>query len=1361
MSFDSVWPIMNGHTVGNGRPEDPMEKFSVLNDRLKPAKDKNGVEVYRYGNFHGDTLLADKQTSLTGILLDLRKVLTLQNAPAVSKVILKKLAGKGVDETALAQLVGSMPIDSALRASLIQKGVQEKYDKMLHPPLTYLGDAFQYRAPDGKFNSVLHPHLGQAGAPYAKSVPSKTHPLGALPDPGDVFDRLMARKPEGRNSPSGLSSMLIYHATIIIHDIFRTNDSDKNISDSSSYLDLSPLYGYTMEMQRNVRDNEFKLGLLKPDTFAEDRLLRQPPGVCIYLVMYNRYHNYAARQLKRINENGRFSVPTKFDDTKLLAIAASRDCIPDSERNDDFKEGVEEYEKAWRVWEKQGQKPLDAKDKAYDKAEKRMRNLLEGRGDAAQIDKFEKAYEAAWDKLDDDLFNTARLITCGMYVNISIHDYLRALMGFHQYNTNFTLDPRVAMDKHKNVSRGLGNQVTVEFNLLYRFHCAISQEDEKYTEKFMKETMEEVAERAAAKQTESKKASNSTSVDVPDPKSLTMMQFAGLAAELSKESQKDPWLVEFGLKNDESQTFKRNTITGLFDDQKMINQLRKSMDDPISQFGPRNVPRSLKNVEIMGILQARKCYLRVFHTREIGTLNDFRDFFGLGRHESFEKISQNPEIQNALRDLYDHPDKVELYPGIFCESFADMGADPGPSGLDSALWAAIFSDAITLVRSDRFYTVDWNTNSLTSWGMKEVTPDDTLKSSVFHRLLQRAFPEWYPYDSIRFFHPFYTSQTNAKYAIQQGYGSMFQMTQDTRDPTCTRASDARKPHKPLVLTRYDDIRAVLATGADEIIHPAYTNYENLPKQVQEALLSIKTRSATAEEATCSPEDTRMTKAYFAAHMRAILEREAITMSDDEERGPIYQVDVTRDVAIPVITRCIADFLGFGDQIRSIENPKAKYSENEIYQHITNCQVFLSYNADETKLLKRRTAFKESMEFLLTLAEGGNILEASRWGVVKTFRGLFKATAIDDHGKASESMRALGRSVAATILREERDTGKAAAILLLTALDVAYISVLAFTAVLDRLLQGAYDSAQKHPSGSSDWFEIQKLAMTDDDESDETIQVKILEAQRQSVKLPFIRKVVKDGLRIPVNGKEIPVAQGQTIVCDIYEAMKALSPGQLQSHTHLNYISSLSRSIIHFNPKTIALHALTAMIKTMAQLKNLRRGHTSQGFVKKIEIDQTYEGYANFMAPGRMQMIAHDAKISKEKLRRFEAGESLSASEEKSLRQRVEDAEKVFSEDVLKPKADTYLTAEWDEMVPFPTTWKIRFDGYGTSDYMTKDGRSMLRPEPQPDSFPPFYQPQGASHWGGTFGEKVPDKTPADMEDVKTKGCGVPVPSCLH
>lgn len=50
------------------------------------------------------------------------------------------------------QLVGSLPENSANRAAFIQSQVIAEYNRMLHPPLTYLDDAFQYRQSDGEFN---------------------------------------------------------------------------------------------------------------------------------------------------------------------------------------------------------------------------------------------------------------------------------------------------------------------------------------------------------------------------------------------------------------------------------------------------------------------------------------------------------------------------------------------------------------------------------------------------------------------------------------------------------------------------------------------------------------------------------------------------------------------------------------------------------------------------------------------------------------------------------------------------------------------------------------------------------------------------------------------------------------------------------------------------------------------------------------------------------------------------------------------------------------------------------------------------------------------------------------------------------
>jgi len=85
-------------------------------------------------------------------------------------------------------------------------------------------------------------------------------------------------------------------------------------------------------------------------------------------------------------------------------------------------------------------------------------------------------------------------------------------------------------------------------------------------------------------------------------------------------------------------------------------------------------------------------------------LNEFRGFFGLKKHNTFEDINPDPEVADILRKLYDSPDMVELYPGLFIES-AKGQMNPG-SGFCApySVGRAVLSDAVTLVRSDRFNT---------------------------------------------------------------------------------------------------------------------------------------------------------------------------------------------------------------------------------------------------------------------------------------------------------------------------------------------------------------------------------------------------------------------------------------------------------------------------------------------------------------------------------------------------------------------------------------------------------------------------------------------------------------------------------
>jgi len=147
----------------------------------------------------------------------------------------------------------SYPAGSPTAGLLTNSMLGNLWDNLKHPPLSYLGDEWRYRTADGSHNNILYPDLGKAGSYYARSVVPQRSPPAALPDPGDIFDALFARRGPAKEHPTKFSSIAISIATIIIHDVFRTDDVDPNKTACSSYLDLGPLYGHNQDMQNTVR----------------------------------------------------------------------------------------------------------------------------------------------------------------------------------------------------------------------------------------------------------------------------------------------------------------------------------------------------------------------------------------------------------------------------------------------------------------------------------------------------------------------------------------------------------------------------------------------------------------------------------------------------------------------------------------------------------------------------------------------------------------------------------------------------------------------------------------------------------------------------------------------------------------------------------------------------------------------------------------------------------------------------------------------------------------------------------------------------------------------------------------------------
>lgn len=154
-------------------------------------------------------------------------------------------------------------------------------------------------------NNPWIPEMGKAGTPYSRSVPPSKAKGPNLPDPELVYDQLLKRNGSFRPHPSGLNRLFFSFATIVIHECFQTSRKDPWINETSSYVDLSTLYGNTEKEQERVRTRE--QGRIFPDSIASERIMMMPPGVIAVLLMFSRNHNHIAENLLTVNEQGKYS----------------------------------------------------------------------------------------------------------------------------------------------------------------------------------------------------------------------------------------------------------------------------------------------------------------------------------------------------------------------------------------------------------------------------------------------------------------------------------------------------------------------------------------------------------------------------------------------------------------------------------------------------------------------------------------------------------------------------------------------------------------------------------------------------------------------------------------------------------------------------------------------------------------------------------------------------------------------------------------------------------------------------------------------------------------------------------------------
>ncbi|KAG8813511.1 hypothetical protein FRC19_002379, partial [Serendipita sp. 401] len=732
----------------------------------------------------------------------------------------------------------------------------------------------QFRAPSGQGNNPHMPLLGAAGTAYARAVvPMHPVPHSILPDPEMVFDLLMRRtappagatraprgKPNlanfnpkleeeyrgqghGQPHPSGLSSMLFAFGDIIIHSLFRTSKEDDNVNLTSSYLDLSPLYGVDEAEMKKVRRKD-GTGRLFEDCWADPRITMMPPAVAAVLIIFARNHNFVSLRLLQINESKKYAAST---------IA-----------------------------------PPKSNDIGADKLFPRVNG-----------EKLE------WQ--DDDIFNRARLINCAFFMNAILGDYLSGILGTFREASEWCLNPLEEIRKGGKtiVNRAEGNSVSVEFNLLYRWHATLTSKDEEWLEQAVKSLLP----RGHAALSKPKGSFE-----------LTEEDFKIISKNTKEHNEKIPphkWVFGGLVRNKD----------GGFDDHELAHILLDATDNQACAYGARGIPAIMKVVEVMGIKTARKW--------GVCSLNEFRKFVGLKQYESFEEWNPTGDIAKVARDLYQHIDNLELYVGLMCEESKKPGDGAGLCP-GYTISRAILADAVCLTRGDRFLTTDLTPYNLTSWGFQDCARDTKNGSmgGMFSKLLFRALPEYYPPGSVYAHFPFVVPPEMEHWLTKMNLHQRYTFNRPPKGPVTPVIPIVSAAGVQSVLQNPTVFKTMHLGSAQHLVDGSFFCFDNEPRH-------INARNMVGNALTRTGAMDNYAK-YFREHTRRLLKLRSFRSGPNR-----YAVNIVRDVINVIPIHWICEEIA-GIPLKSEEAPRGIYTEQEVYEMVTTIYSFVFINNDNSE-----------------------------------------------------------------------------------------------------------------------------------------------------------------------------------------------------------------------------------------------------------------------------------------------------------------------------------------------------------------------------------------------------------------------------
>jgi prostaglandin-endoperoxide synthase 1/linoleate 10R-lipoxygenase len=465
--------------------------------------------------------------------------------------------------------------------------------------------------------------------------------------------------------------------------------------------------------------------------------------------------------------------------------------------------------------------------------------------------------------------------------------------------------------------------VSAEFNLCYRWHSCVSAKDDLWIREFYGELFGKPADQ----------------VSVPE-------LIAGFA-KFEKLVPDDPGDRTFG-------DYERGP-DGKYDDNDLVDCISSAVEECAGAFGARNVPAAMRAIEVLGIMQGRRW--------NMAGLNEFRKHFGLKPYERFEDINSDPEVADQLRHLYEHPDFVELYPGLVAEE-AKKPMTPGVGIAPTyTISRVVLSDAVCLVRGDRYYTTDYNPRSLTNWGYNEVQYDLNVNHGcVFYKLFIRAFPNHFKANSVYAHYPMVIPSENHKILTDLGRVDKFDFGRPTFIPL--RVNITSYGGAKYILENQDKYRVTWHEGLTFLMGAGGAKF----------MLSGDT-PVHAQQRKCM--GTQLYREEWHSHIKTFYAQitEQLLAEKSYRIAGRRHVDIIRDVGNIAHVHFASRV--FNLPLKTKDNPHGIYTEHELYAVLAVIFVCIFFDIDPVKSFPLRQAAKAVTEQL------GKIVETN----VKIARGL--------------------------------------------------------------------------------------------------------------------------------------------------------------------------------------------------------------------------------------------------------------------------------------------------------------------------------------------------------------------------------------